>query len=319
MQKTRKIRKKSNGGKASDQNPQNRAFRAKKSKNRAPNRARGTKSHTQISKPRTPNGKKQSESKPIRENSGITGDNGGSWIWGRHAVQAALDNDNRHIHEILATRSGQDKLSTAARPNLSVRNVSPQDLDHTLPTGATHQGIAARVGRLGAAHLDEIAKPAQGLILVLDQITDPHNVGAMFRLASAFGAKGVIMQSRNAPPLFGATAKVAVGSIERVPHVLVTNIANTLITLKDAGWRVTGLAGETDQSLSQALNHAQAEVIVMGAEGPGLRKRVRETCDQLARIPMPGTQIYGAESLNVATAAAIALYEASRDLPAPKL
>ena len=99
---------------------------------------------------------------------------------------------------------------------------------------------------LPSAHLDEIASPAKGLILVLDQITDPHNVGAMFRLASAFAAKAVIMQDRHAPPLAGATAKVAVGTMEAVPHVLVTNIANTLLSLQKSGWRVTGLAGEAD-------------------------------------------------------------------------
>jgi len=146
-----------------------------------------------------------------------------------------------------------------------------------------HQGIAMKCAPLEWPALEDICEHAEedALILVLDQITDPHNVGAMMRLCSAFGVSALVMQDRNAPPIAGATAKVAVGCVESVPVCLVTNIANTLDSLKKQGFMVTGLAGET--------------------------------CDQLAKIPMMSAAVPGqAESLNVATAAGIALYEARR-------
>lgn len=239
---------------------------------------------------------------------------GQDWIWGNHAALAALENRARTIHEILITEQAARRIDIPAfRRQIDVRSVSPQELDAKLG-GVVHQGIALRAAPPPDSTLDAMAEPASGLILVLDQITDPHNVGAMFRLCAAFGARGVIMQDRKAPPLSGATAKVAVGCVESVPHALVSNIANTLLDLRDRGWIVTGLAGDADRDIARAVAlpknaDAPANVIVMGAEGPGLRPRVRDCCDHLARIPMPG----GAESLNVATAAAIALYEAVRE------
>ena len=233
-------------------------------------------------------------------------------IWGQHAVLAALANPARQIHKGWVSPAAKTRLKLSGESRLI--ETPPGEMDSILPDGAAHQGLALHCAPLPAANIEDILHPAEGLILVLDQITDPHNVGAMFRLASAFGARGIIMQDRKAPPLDGATAKVAVGNVETVPCATVTNIANTLLTLRDAGWLVTGLAGETKLTLQQALRlpknaTVHANVIVLGAEGPGLRKRVRECCDQLARIPMPG----GAESLNVATAAAIAAYEAVRE------
>ena len=233
-------------------------------------------------------------------------------IWGQHAVLAALANPARQIHKGWVSPAAKARLKLDGESRLI--ETPPAQMDALLPDGAAHQGLALHCAPLREAELDSIMHPAKGLILVLDQITDPHNVGAMFRLASAFGARGIIMQDRKAPPLDGATAKVAVGNVETVPCATVTNIANTLLTLRGAGWLVTGLAGETELTLQQALRlpknaTAHANAIVLGAEGPGLRKRVRDCCDQLARIPMPG----GAESLNVATAAAIAAYEAVRE------
>ncbi len=235
-----------------------------------------------------------------------------NWIWGTHAVKAALENPRRSKNQLLLSPKAAQKLALDEQelpPSLKIRQTHPGEIDGLLPDGAVHQGAALSCAPLACADLDDICREAKGLILVLDQITDPHNVGAMFRLAAAFNAKGIIMQSRHAPPLMGATAKVAVGTVESVPHVLVTNIANTLLALQDKGWRVTGLAGEAKIDLQQAFRNAEAEVIVMGAEGPGLRKRVRDCCDQLAKIPMPGH----AESLNVSTATGIALYEAVRN------
>lgn len=280
-----------------------------KKRNMKPERSRGTKSHGEISTP------KSSQPKNRSQNSGSSAKNnmGNQVIWGQHAASAALENPKRTVHHIyaspkMAERLKIDAIAAAKKAKLSI--LEPSELDRLLPDGTAHQGLALACAPLPTTHLDEIVSPAKGLIIVLDQITDPHNVGAMFRLARAFNAKAIIMQSRHAPPLFGATAKVAVGTLERVPAVLVTNIANTLLSLQESGWRVTGLAGEAKIDLEQAFQSAEAEVVVMGAEGPGLRTRVRDCCDQLAKIPMPG----GAESLNVSTAAAIALYEAVRNI-----
>ncbi|PHR58603.1 MAG: 23S rRNA (guanosine(2251)-2'-O)-methyltransferase RlmB [Robiginitomaculum sp.] len=282
----------------------NKGFKASKSRNLRPDRSKGMKMHSEIASPRANRDRKSSGNRN-------TGGNG-QWIWGFHAADSALKNNKRVFHKILMTPKSVERLKLdPSRPfkSTKIEIVTPADIDAVLPDGAVHQGVALSCAPLLSHHLDDIAEEAKGLIIVLDQITDPHNVGAMFRLARAFNAKAIIMQSRNAPPLAGAVTKVAVGTVESVPHVFVTNIANTLLALQKMNWRVTGLAGEADLTLQQALTNADAEVIVMGAEGPGLRKRVRDCCDQLAKIPMPG----GAESLNVSTAAAIALYEVVRN------
>ena len=302
-QKPRKHAKKTWAPEQGDKQAENSGFKAKKSRNMRPDRSKGMKQQGQMSAPRTNRGPKP----PQQGKSGQQG----QWIWGLHAAEAALENPKRTLHKIYmspkcAARMNIDPMQAVRGTKIEL--VEPSYIDGILGDGAVHQGVAMACAPLPVSHLDEIAKDREGLILVLDQITDPHNVGAMFRLARAFDAKAIIMQDRHAPPLFGATAKVAVGTIESVPCVLVTNIANTLLELQKINWRVTGLAGEADITLQQALTNAEAEVIVMGAEGPGLRKRVRDCCDQLAKIPMPG----GAESLNVSTAAAIALYEVVR-------
>ncbi len=280
--------------------PKNKGFKAHKSRNMRPSRSKGIKTHGDMAKPR-PN-------RQANPDANLTG----SWIWGAHAGEAALKNPKRTLHKIIMTPKWADRLKIhPAKPirGTTPQIVSPAEIDTLLPDGASHQGIALSCAPLPAHSLHDIADTAKGLLIVLDQITDPHNVGAIFRLAKAFSAKAVIMQSRNAPPLTGATAKVAVGTVESVPHIHVTNIANTLLELQKMNWRVTGLAGEANITLQQAFQNSDAEVVVLGAEGPGLRKRVRDCCDQLAKIPMPG----GAESLNVSTAAAIALYEAVRE------
>ena len=287
-------------------NPGGKSF---KSRNMRPSKSRGTKSHNEVSSPRSAKSKNRGQNSGSGPKKGM----GNQIIWGQHAGLAALENPKRTIHHIyaspkMAARLKLEALAQAKNTKLTI--VEPSELDRLLPDGTAHQGLAMACAPLPTTHLDEIANPAAGLIIVLDQITDPHNVGAMFRLAKAFNAKAIVMQSRHAPPLFGATTKVAVGTLESVPAVMVTNIANTLLSLQNEGWRVTGLAGEATIDLEQAFVRAEGEVVVMGAEGPGLRPRVRDCCDQLAKIPMPG----GAESLNVSTAAAIALYEASRKL-----
>lgn len=282
-------------------------------KSRDQQRSRGVKPVGPLATPRRPG--QPGRKKPGASGSGATKFRPrGQILWGFHACAGALANPKRSFHRIIATEKVAARLDLpSVVGNISTEITEAANIDTMVPAGAAHQGIVIDCNPLDEFALEDLALPASGLVLVLDQITDPHNVGAMFRLASAFGARGIIMQSRHAPPLSGACAKVAVGTIETVPFALVTNIGNTLLALQKHGWMVTGLAGETDLTLADALAGGGPHAIVMGAEGPGLRRRVRDCCDQLAKIPMmsagaPGT----AESLNVSTAAAIALYEAVR-------
>ena len=181
------------------------------------------------------------------------------------------------------------------------------ELARLLPPGAAHQGLALRAPVLEGVDLETLAEPAEGVIVMLDQITDPQNVGAVFRSAAAFGAKGVVLQDRHAPALSGALAKAAAGAIEAVPCARVVNLSRALERLADLGWRAVGLDGSAPETLAQVLD-ARPTVLVLGSEGEGIRRLVAEHCDALARIPMPG----GFESLNVSNAAAIALYERAR-------
>jgi len=279
-------------------------------------RSKGLRAHNGVADPRKPG---DSGKKRARKSGGKGREGGAGWIWGFHAASAALTNPKRTIHDIYVTENTGKKLNMPGRPPFP-KIALPSEIDRLLPRGAVHQGVALRCAPLEWPDISDIAfeAPEDGLIIVLDQITDPHNVGAMLRLASAFGADALVMQDRHAPPLAGALAKVAVGCLETVPVCQVTNIGNTLQALSKFGWFITGLAGETELELADAVKNGGKQVIVMGAEGPGLRPRVRDCCDQLARIPMNST-MHGskplpgqAESLNVATAAAIALYEVRR-------
>lgn len=176
-----------------------------------------------------------------------------------------------------------------------------------LPQGAAHQGVALDIVPLEAMALDDLGRPAEGILVLLDQVTDPQNVGAIFRSAAAFGARGVILQDRHAPALAGALAKAAAGAVDRIPHARETNLSRALERLETMGWRAVGLAGEAQDALAEVLDGGPT-VLVVGSEGDGIRRLVREHCDALAQIPMPG----GFESLNVTAATAIALYEAGR-------
>lgn len=233
------------------------------------------------------------------------------WIWGRHAVLAALSNPRREVLSVHVTRNAADELEDADLKRASLE--PPHEIASRLPDGAVHQGFAVKARALSPEPLAAVTDPTHGLLVVLDQITDPQNVGAVFRSAAAFGARAIIMQDRKSPPLFGALCKTAVGCAETVPFVHVTNIADTLGELAKAGRFSVGLAGEAQTPLHQAVaDHAgPGLVLVLGAEGAGLRPRVAEHCDVLARIPMGAR----AESLNVSAAAAVALYECSRHDP----
>lgn len=213
------------------------------------------------------------------------------------------------MQRLVATPERAEELKRRFPPDrleaLSV--LQPGEIARLLPAGAAHQGLALLAPALEPLPLDELAQPAEGALLVLDGITDPQNVGAIFRSAAAFGARGVVLQDRHAPPLTGALAKAAAGAVDRVPHARAVNLSRALERLADGGWRAVGLAGEAPETLEAVLDD-QPTVLVMGSEGEGLRRLVAEHCDVLGRIPMPG----GFESLNVSAAAAVALYEATR-------
>ena len=230
-------------------------------------------------------------------------------IWGRHPVVAALANPARKgMGRLLATQERAEELASGGLNNgHQIEIMDGPALARMVPPGAVHQGLVFKVAPLEGVTLEEIAEPAEGVIVMLDQITDPQNVGAVFRSALAFGAKGIVVQDRHSPALAGALAKAAAGATERLPCVRATNLSRALERLGDLGWRAVGMDGSAEMTLDQALD-GRPTVIVMGSEGDGIRRLVAEHCEVLAKIPMPG----GFESLNVYNAAAIALYEAAR-------
>lgn len=178
-----------------------------------------------------------------------------------------------------------------------------------LPPGAVHQGLAVRAFPLEPQALESLCAPPDGRsVLILDGVTDPQNVGAAFRSAAAFGARAVVLQDRKSPPLTGVLAKAAAGAIELVPHARVVNLGRAIETLRSLGYITVALEGEAEFGLADALKDPRPAVIVVGAEGKGLRPAVAEACEKRARIPIAAA----IESLNVSVAAAIALYEAKR-------
>jgi len=227
-------------------------------------------------------------------------------FWGKHAVAAALDNPGRKVLKAWATREAAGFMQFPADVAVTLADVA--DLGRLVPHDAPHQGVVVEVEPLEEVWLDAILNeaPEQAVLLVLDQVTDPHNVGAILRSAAAFGAIGIVTQDRHSPPESGALAKAASGALERVPWARVVNLARALEEIGEAGfWRI-GLTGDATSELKDALGPARV-ALVLGAEGPGLRPNTREHCDALARLPI-GDAI---ESLNVSNAAAVALYAAS--------
>ena len=227
-------------------------------------------------------------------------------LWGKHAVAAALDNPRRKVLKAWATRDAAAVMQFPAEVAVTLADVA--DLGRLVPHDAPHQGVVVEVEPLEEVWLDAILNeaPEQAVLLVLDQVTDPHNVGAILRSAAAFGAIGIVTQDRHSPPESGALAKAASGALERVPWTRVVNLARALEEIGEAGfWRI-GLTGDASSELKDALGPARV-ALVLGAEGPGLRPNTREHCDALARLPI-GDAV---ESLNVSNAAAVALYAAS--------
>ena len=237
------------------------------------------------------------------------------WIWGWHAVEAALANPRRGPPlRLLATadRARQIVARFGAKFGAlgALEEVDPARFGQLLPSAAVHQGVALRPAPLDEVDLDDIPATRGAILLMLDQVTDPQNVGAILRSAAAFGAAGVVLQDRHAPRVSGALAKAAAGALESVPILRVVNLSRALETLTAAGWRCIGLTGEAERTLEAVLDGAPT-VLVLGSEGEGVRRLVAEHCDELAKIPMPG----GFDSLNVSAAAAVALYEASKPRP----
>jgi 23S rRNA (guanosine2251-2'-O)-methyltransferase len=227
-------------------------------------------------------------------------------FWGKHAVAAALANPDREIIRIWATREAAAEFDIGRDVPVTFADVA--DLGRLVPRDAPHQGIVADVERLEDILLADLLDQAEDgrPLLVLDQVTDPHNVGAILRSAAAFDALGIVTQDRHAPGESGALAKSASGALETVPWVRVVNLARALDDIAAAGfWRI-GLAGEADASLAEALGPKRV-ALVLGAEGEGMRHNVGAHCDALARLPISDA----VESLNVSNAAAIALYAAS--------
>ena len=227
-------------------------------------------------------------------------------LWGKHAVAAALGNPNRTVLKAWATREAADSMNFPKEIAVTLADVA--DLGRLVPSDAPHQGLVIEVEALDDIWLDGILAeaPERALLLVLDQVTDPHNVGAILRSAAAFGAIAIVTQDRHSPPESGVIAKAASGALERVPWARVVNLARALEDIGEAGfWRI-GLTGDADVDLREALGSPRV-ALVLGAEGPGLRPNTREHCDALARLPISGA----IESLNVSNAAAVALYAAS--------
>lgn len=235
-----------------------------------------------------------------------------SWLYGLHAVAAALANPDRRIHRAVLTARAAESLGGKLLERVRVEPADADAISRLLAPGAVHQGAALSCDPLPKRDLAEVlGKPGNGkrrIVLVLDQLSDPHNVGAILRTAAAFGVSAVVVQDRHAPPQLGALAKAASGALETVPYVEVVNIARALDQLAKLGfWRIA-LAGDGAESLAQAAPKGDA-VLVLGSEGDGIRRLVREYCDTTAYIPIDKA----VESLNVSNAAAIALYEMRRD------
>ncbi|MEZ5814712.1 MAG: 23S rRNA (guanosine(2251)-2'-O)-methyltransferase RlmB [Alphaproteobacteria bacterium] len=238
-------------------------------------------------------------------------------LYGFHAVRAAWLNEARQVKTLYCTQSAlegfEEALGAARAKGLSRPQATILDkaqLEKTLPQGAVHQGLALVTAGAAETGLEDILIRERGkersLILILDQVTDPHNVGAILRSACAFGAAGMILQKKHAPELSGALAKTACGAVEHVPVAYETNLSRSIEALQEAGYFVYGL-DERGEDIASA-NTAGKSALVLGAEGPGLRRLVKEHCDALLRLPMCGAM----PSINVSNAAAVALYAFSK-------
>jgi 23S rRNA (guanosine2251-2'-O)-methyltransferase len=232
-------------------------------------------------------------------------------LYGWHTVKAALENPARRIHRLMATENALRRLAAdgVALP-VAPEAVRPEAIDARLGPDAVHQGLLAEADPLPAPALEDLA--ADGIVLVLDQITDPHNVGAILRSAAGFAVRAIVTTARHSPEATGVLAKAASGALELVPLVTVQNLARGMEALRQRGFLLVGLDSAGDADLADMSLRAPL-ALVLGAEGKGLRQLTRATCDRLARIDLPGA----IKSLNVSNAAVLSLYVASRAIARP--
>lgn len=219
------------------------------------------------------------------------------WLYGRHAVQSACENPQRQIRRLLY--SGKQAPAWA---NCPAESATGQQIERIVGADAVHQGVIAEANPLAQPHLEELL-PAQKPLLLLDQVTDPHNIGAMLRTAAAFGIGALVLPKDGAPSESAVMAKAACGALERIPLVSVTNLAQAMNAMKEAGYWLVGMDGQAKNSIDKIKEYKPLG-LVMGAEGAGLRRLSAQTCDLLVKIPISSDM----ESLNVSNAAAIACY-----------
>ncbi|HSG36322.1 MAG TPA: 23S rRNA (guanosine(2251)-2'-O)-methyltransferase RlmB [Paracoccaceae bacterium] len=234
------------------------------------------------------------------------------WLFGLHAVRDALMNPRRERLRLVVTKNAEAKLADAiAASGMEPEISDPRKFAAPISADSVHQGAALEVKPLNWGSLEDVALgegPMPPRIVLLDRVTDPHNVGAILRSAEVFGARAVVGVQRHSAPETGALAKTASGALERQPYLRIRNLAEAMEELKKLGYLVLGLDGEAEQTIEEAIEGKRNRpvALVMGAEGPGLRDKSRETCDALVRINAAG----GFGSLNVSNAAAVALYAA---------
>ena len=286
-------------------------FMARKPKNKARN--------TRMSPPRPKAKTKPAEKRPAKAPRQDA--KGAYWIYGVHAALAAVANPARDCRRIILAETAKQELETRVaeahkalpgRP--SVERMSRTDMESLLPPSAVHQGLAVLAQPLGETAIEDIVRDCTeksvAAVVILDQATDPRNVGAVMRSAAAFRAAAVVVQDRNAPAITGALCKAASGAVERVPFVRVVNLARAIGMLKEAGFWAAGLDPVAGRSLAEADLSGRV-ALVLGAEGRGLRRLTRDTCDELVKVPVAR----GTGSLNLSNAAAVALYELARRRP----
>lgn len=236
------------------------------------------------------------------------------FLFGKHAVLAALANPMRKHKVLLITKKLQQDIGHRLPDTVSVQVVEPQKLDMILPDGAVHQGIALECASLKQPSLsDWLSEGIEKPVLLLDQVTDPHNVGAIMRSAAAFDAGCVIIPDRRSPAESAVLAKAASGALEVLPLITVTNLVQAIDVLKKSGYWIYGLDGHSDQYIADVKLDTKT-ALILGAEGAGLRRLTAEHCDFMVKLPIHGQM----ESLNVSNAAAVALYDIYRRLQGTK-
>ena len=252
---------------------------------------------------------RQPRHRPEERARGARGDDEVVVLYGWHPVVEALRNERRPVRRLLATENSANRLQEAV-PDLRIQPelVKPHDISRLVEPDAVHQGLYLEADPLPSPTLETL--PDSALVLALDQITDPHNVGAIVRTAAAFKVDAILTTARHSPSATGVLAKSASGGLEHVPFVIVRNLAEALIALGERGFQRIGLDSDADTPLDSVAVRRPL-VVALGAEGKGLRQRTKECCDVVGRLDMPGA----IKSLNVSNATAITLYALTRSAP----